>query len=480
MIKYNSGTGKKMLAAGYICLLAFSMTIQQCDQSNSDDKIMAESARPNIILIMVDDLGYAELGSYGQETIKTPYLDQMAKEGLRFTDFYAGSTVCAPSRDAIMTGRHTGNTHVRGNFAPDYLEGGTADLPLPDDTKTIGNYMQEGGYHTAKIGKWGLGETPHSVHGFDYTFGYHSQLAAHDYYPPYLWEKEERYPLAGNEDDGQEIYAHDLLTDKALEYIEARGEDEQFFLYLPYTIPHGPFNPPNDAPYTEKDWPQEKKNIAAMITLLDRDMGRILQLLQERGMDEHTLVMFTSDNGPTDLANRHFNSSGPFRGIKRDLYEGGIRVPMIAWWPGMIDPGGVTDHISAAWDFLPTIMELAGLEPPEDIDGISMVPEFLGEEQPEHDFLYWENYNYNWNWNPDDEESLPRNWLDKQAVRYSNWKAVRNDIFQLENAPWELYDLDNDLGENHDLADDYPEVIRVIEEFCQVCCTTSPYYPYEK
>lgn len=459
-----------LISISCIVWLFFCMT----DLSGARQISQAESS-PNIILIMADDLGYTELGSYGQNIIRTPNLDRMAEEGIQFTDFYAGSTVCAPSRDALMTGRHTGHSFVRGNFNPEK----NFDLPLPDETYTIANYLKTAGYRTAMIGKWGLGRKPNTAHGFDYSFGYLSQLAAHDYYPPYVYENEEIYELSDNEGGEEQTYIQQVFAEKTLEYIETQQE-QPFFLYLPYTIPHGPFNPPDDAPYNEEDWPQQKKNIAAMISMLDRDVGRILELLREKGIAETTVVFFTSDNGPTGSADRYFNSSGPFRGIKRDLYEGGIRVPMIAWGPGILRQGVTSGHISAAWDVLPTILELAGMEPPGTTDGISFLPELVGDSQPKHDFLYWEFYDYNWNW-ANEENTRPRNWLESQAVRYGKWKAVKNNIYENgEEALFELYELERDPAEQHDIAADHPDILQKIEAYVSGCCTSSLYFPYKE
>lgn len=458
----------------WFCLSIISMAVLTfgCANKHSFSKSSSYNSKPNIILIMADDLGYGELGSYGQELVQTPHLDSMAEEGMRFTSFYSGSTVCAPSRNVLMTGRHTGHTLVRGNY---HTGEWPADLTLPDSTRTIAEYLKGVGYKTAMIGKWGLGDEPNKQ-GFDYSLAYLDQIDAHSYYPLHLWENEQKLPLEGNIDDKQGTYSHNVFVDKTLEYIRSYNSDEPFFMYLPYTIPHGRFEPPEDTPYTAKDWPQQQKNIAAMITRLDRDIGRILQLLEEKGIAGNTLVLFTSDNGPTGSANQFFNSNGPLRGIKRDLYEGGIRVPLIAWWPGTIHPGQTSDHVAAAWDLLPTFTELAGIELPAGIDGVSFVPELLGKEQPEHEFLYWEYYHYNWSWGREDHDGRPRNWLAGRAVRYGKWKAVTGDT----SVDWELYNLENDLGETYNVVSDHPEIIRKIKKHLATCCNTSPYFPYEE
>jgi len=455
--------------------------------------------RPNIILIMADDLGYAELGSYGQEILQTPNLDAMAEEGIRFTDFYAGVSICKPSRESLMTGMHTGNTFVKGNF----LSQSEGDFATPFDLigrNTIAEYVKDAGYRTAMTGKWGLGGAgsgsgPNS-RGFDYSLAYLSQMNAHNYFPPFLWENEKMIHLeenrlpeevndnmegaqrdnAGPSLETQRTYSHHLFADKALELIEKSGSDEPFFLYLPFTLPHGRFEIPDDSPWTEMQWSQTQKNIAAMISLLDRDVGRIMELLKEKGIDNNTVLLFTSDNGPTATANRFFDSNGPLRGIKGDLYEGGIRVPLIVWWPGVLEPG-VSTHVAAAWDLLPTIAEIAGVEyPADEIDGISFLPLLLGNEQPKHEFLYWELYTYNYRWG-NEENTRPRNWLEHRAVRYGKWKAVMPNIFTEQNAVMELYDLDNDIGETTDVSALHPKIVQKIEAFMISNYNTNPYFP---
>src|SRR5438132_2375488 len=358
--------------------------------------------QPNIIFILADDLGYGELGCYGQKRIRTPNLDRMANQGMRFTQCYAGSTVCAPSRCALMTGRHTGHCTVRGN----------ALVPLRPEDVTVAQSLKKSGYATALIGKWGLGEPgttglPNRK-GFDYFFGYLNQLHAHNYYPDYLWKNQDKFPLEGNVvKDGvasqRAQYSHDLLTREALQVVK-QHRDAPFFLYLAYTIPHANnergqvegngMEVPSDAPYTNQPWPQVEKNHAAMITRLDADIGKLLALLKELGLDGNTVVFFSSDNGPHKEGGHNpkfFRSGGPLRGTKRDLYEGGIRVPMIVRWPGKIRAGAVSKQVWAFWDFLPTALELAGRESPPGIDGISQVATLLGKgEQKQHDFLYWE------------------------------------------------------------------------------------------
>ena len=425
-----------------------------------------ERTPPNILFIMADDLGYGDLGCYGQKRIQTPNIDRMAAQGMRFTQHYSGSTVCAPSRCSLMTGLHTGHAAVRDN------DGGYGAGPLGPSDITVAEVLKQAGYDTALIGKWDLagpqGTGVPSRHGFDYSFGYQHSSRAHNYYPDYLWRDEEKVPLEGNQNGRGTQYTHDLFTEEAVAYIE-QERSRPFFLYLACTIPHAELAAPDDSlkPYLGK-FPEEtfrktaswqwkpgrysaqespKAAFAGMISRMDRDMGRLLTTLEERSLDRHTLVIFTSDNGAHQEGGAcpdFFGSSGPLRGLKRDLYEGGIRVPFIAWWPGKIEPGTTTDHISAFWDFLPTCAELAGAPVPEASDGLSMVPTLLGRPggQEQHEFLYWE-------------------FKEKQAVRMGDWKGVRP---KGEDGGLELYDLKRDIGEQQDLSRQHPEIIARIEK----------------
>ncbi len=434
----------------------FLLLALACAVCSAGCREAAPERPPNIIFILADDLGYGDLGSYGQQKIQTPHLDRMAAEGIRFTDHYAGSTVCAPSRCVLMTGLHTGHCRVRGNGV----------VPLEPEDVTVAEVLKDGGYTTGLIGKWGLGEAESTgvpnAQGFDYFFGYLNQIRAHNFYPDYLWRNDEQVPLDNVVEIVQEGYAkgigsyatekvqysHDLFTEEALAFVE-RNKDQPFFLYLAYTIPHANnesrwagehgMEVPDYGAYENEDWTDAHKGMAAMVSRMDADVGRLLDLLQTLGLDEHTLVLFTSDNGPHKEGGRDpkfFESSGPLRGIKRDLYDGGIRVPMIARWPGTIAPGGTTDHPSAFWDFLPTAAEAADLTPPE-TDGLSFLPTLQGREQPTHEYLYWEFH----------EGNAP-----KQAVRKNHYKAV----YFWETDHTELYDLSADAGETRDLAAGHP------------------------
>jgi arylsulfatase A-like enzyme len=424
------------------------------------------AARPNIIYIMADDLGYGDVGCFGQKSIKTPNIDNLAADGMRFTDHYAGSTVCAPSRCSLMTGLHTGHAYIRGNGEVKPM----GQRPLLKDTVTVATLMKQAGYATGLIGKWGLGgpdsEGTPNRQGFDYFFGYLCQRHAHNSYPEYLFRNEERVPLAGNvlpepkRADGAGVaekkaqHSNDLFTREALTFIE-KNWNRPFFLYLPYTIPHANneagnkgMEVPTDAPYSDEGWPQQSKNHAAMITRLDRDIGTLMAQLDWLGIADNTLVIFTSDNGPHHEGGadpEFFDSNGPLRGIKRDLYEGGIRVPLIARWPGKIEKGTVTDHVSAFWDFMPTAAEVAGVKTPDAIDGISYLPVLLGKQQTEHEFMYWEFH-------------------EEQAVRMGKWKGVR-----LLGEPLELYDLSKDIGEAKNVADKHPDIVKKIER-CRPPC----------
>ncbi len=406
----------------------------------------AQERKPNIIFILADDLGYGDLGCYGQQVIQTPRLDQMAREGMRFTDAYAGSTVCAPSRCCLMTGKDTGRAYVRGN----------ARVPLAVEEKTVGECFKEAGYRTGIVGKWGLAEPDTcglpNRRGFDYWFGYLNQRRAHNYYPDYLWENEQQYWLDGNMGGGQEQYSHTLMTEKGLDFIRDNQADP-FFLYMAYTLPHANnelgaetgdgMQIPDWGPYVARDWPSPQKGHAAMITLLDRDCGRIMDLLAELGLDRDTLVIFTSDNGPHKEGGADpafFSSWGPLRGYKRDLYEGGIREPMIARWPGRIQPGTESNLPWAFWDFMPTAGELAGFDSPEGIDGHSIAPALFGGDAPEHEFMYWEFQ----------QREL------KQAVRRGNMKAIREGMTR----PIEVYDLQEDIGEKRDLSADNQDFVK--------------------
>ncbi len=435
--------------------------------------------RPNILLIVADDLGYGDLGAYGQKVIQTPVLDQLAAEGLRFTDHYAGSTVCAPSRSALFTGLHTGHTPVRGNRRVDPM----SQHPLPAESVTIAEVLKQAGYATGVIGKWGLGATGNAGEpgrqGVDEFFGFLSQTHAHNYYPEFLFSNNTRVPLRNvlpepRSETGtgyattREQYAPDLMRERALAFLD-RHRTRPFFLAYTTTLPHANNEAKSDGMevpdygiYATRDWPAPQKGHAAMITRLDRDVGELLARLTSLGLARDTLVLFTSDNGPHREGGNNpdfHDSNGPLRGIKRDLYEGGIRVPLIARWPGRIAPGCVTRQPVAFWDYLPTFAELAGTPAPAGVDGISFLPTLLGTGTPRTpEFFYWEFH---------------EGQTSSQAVRTGNWKAVR----PAPGRPLELYDLASDLGETTNVAAAHPDVVARIDAYLRTARTDSEFWP---
>ncbi len=426
--------------------------------------------RPNIIFIMADDLGYGDLGCYGQKEIQTPHIDQLAREGMRFTQCYAGSTVCAPTRCSLMTGLHTGHARIRGNSG---FEGPNRDrvlVSLRNEDVTVAEVLKAAGYATGVTGKWGLGqpgtEGVPNRQGFDEWLGYLDQRHAHGFYPEYVWRNEEMHSLDGNLGGHQRDWIHDRFTEFSLDFIR-QHRDQPFFLYVAYTIPHGRYEIPSDAPYTDRDWPQDVKNYAAMVTRMDHDVGRMMSLLKELDIDENTIVFFTSDNGAeiyyfrqTDLIPEYesiLKSPGPLCGWKRDLTDGGVRVPMIARWPERIPADRTSDHVWAFWDFLPTAAELAGVEVRSGTDGVSVLPTLLGKRQDEHAFLYWEFHERGF----------------QQAVRHEDFKAIR----LAQGEPLELYRVTEDLKEERDIAAQHPEVVKRIEDYLKAARAPSPYWP---
>lgn len=496
---------KITLSTALLLVLAFFSCKQQ-------EKTSAENTveKPNIIYIYADDLGYGETEPYGQEKIKTPHLDKMASEGMTFTQHYSSAPVCAPARSALLTGLHTGHSYVRGNREFGEFKFNDEDEqgqePLPPGTVTLGTVLQDAGYTTGIIGKWGLGMTGNSGHpnkqGFDYFYGYLDQKQAHNYYPTHLWENTEWDSLNNpfiyvhnpnkkknkitkeaieafeksdlkpgdegffNAYKGDE-YAVDPMTANAQKFIR-QNKDSAFFLYLPYTIPHVSLQVPDSAlqqylgkfeeepylgqqGYTPHQFP--KSAYAAMITYLDSQVGKIFAQLEELGLDKNTVVMFSSDNGPTfngGVDADFFNSTGGLRGLKMDVYEGGIRIPMIAWWPEKIKAGSTTDLISAQYDVMATLSALAGVKAPEKTDGISFSPTLLGneDEQKEHEFLYFEY--------PEKRGQL--------AIRMGKWKGVKLDLVPKPDNPWQLYNLEEDPYETNNVAKDHPDVITQLDE----------------
>jgi len=410
--------------------------------------------KPNIVHFIIDELGYFELSCMGHKELRTPNVDRMAAEGIRFTQLLAGASVCAPTRATLMTGKHSGHTSVRSN-------GGWE--PLRAGEPTVASMLKKAGYATGGFGKWGVGARGTSgvpeTHGFDVFFGYYDQVHAHTYYPSYLIRNSQEVPLEGNPGSYLEgkTFSQYLIHDEAKKFLRA-NKDRPFFLYLPYTPPHGRWGFPDDdpalAPYKDKPWSRDAKVYAAMVNLIDREVGEILALLDELGLDENTIVLFSGDNGGheyfADKQHPH-GLFGPnvdpatgkrrFRGGKGWLYEGGLRVPFIARWPGRIKPGRVSDHLGYFPDLMPTFAELAGATCPADTDGISIVPELLGDgTQRKHEYLYWED-------------------CGQLAVREGTWHAVRTRSRRGRKGKWELYDLATDLAETTDLAAKHPDVL---------------------
>lgn len=436
--------------------------------------------KPNIVVILADDLGYGDVGCYGQERIKTPNLDRMAAEGMRFTQAYAGGTVCAPSRCALMTGLHVGHARIRGNM--NALLPGAA---LIDEDVTVAEVLKDAGYATAVIGKWGLGETAKNTEGlpgrqgFDYFFGYLKHGHAHNYYTDYLWRNETKVTLPnviskdpahkGNVASKKVEYSHDLLAEEGLKVVREH-RDQPFFLYWAFTIPHANdeaghegMEVPGYGEYGGLDWPEPQKGHAAMITRMDRDIGRMLELLKELGLDENTLVIFSSDNGPHQEGGNDpdfNNSNGPLRGYKGNLTEGGIRVPFIARWPGRIKAGVTSDATVYFPDIMPTFAALAGSEAAADVDGIDFSPTLFGSQQPELSdrFKYWE-------WN--------KNGLRVQAARRQQWKAIREP----HAGTIELYDLSTDIGETRNLSRSRPKVLAMFADYFSTARTESDDWP---
>lgn len=444
--------------------------------------LLPAAAKPNIIYILADDLGINDFGCYGQKIMKTPRIDQMAKEGMQFFNHYSGSTVCAPTRSCLMTGQHTGRTRIRGN----------AKAHLKPEDITVAEVLKKAGYTTGCVGKWGLGEAGSpgipNKQGFDFFFGYLNQSRAHRFYPDYIWrnEKKELYP---DNPTKRETYIHDSFTSEGLNWIEEQSQKEKpFFLYMAYTLSHVDLDVPEDSmePYLKtikekgpyknpgfpgkgyRNHPTPRACFAGMTSRLDRDVGKIIDLVDKLGLSENTIIMFSSDNGPTPAGGadpEFFNGNGIYKGIKRDLYEGGIRAPFIVRWPGKIKAGSRSDHVSAHWDLMATAAELAGTKPASDHTGISFLPSLLGEgEQKKHDYLYWEFYERG----------------GKQAIRKDNLKAVRlNRAKAGATGPWEVYDLSSDPGEATNLAKDRPEFQKMFNEIAAHAATDSELFQWK-
>ena len=421
--------------------------------------------KPNIVFILADDLGFGDLGCYGQKEIRTPNIDQLAASGVRFTQAYAGATVCAPSRCCLMTGKHTGHATVRGNMKP--------EPGLDPRESTLPELLKKAGYRTALFGKWGLGgprtgSIP-NLRGFDEFYGFLDQQHAHNSFPEDLWNNQDQAFLTPNWFGRRKVFVEDLFTEKATGFLQ-RPHPDPFFLYLAFTSPHADnergaaypngIDVPSNSPYESRDWPDVEQSFAALVTRLDRDVGTVMSSLKQAGLDRNTLVIFTSDNGPHKEGNHDpefFQSRGPLRGIKRDLYEGGIRVPFISNWSGRISAGRTSDQPLAFWDMLPTFCELASVPVPDNLDGESMLKPILGGDAIPHRPFYWEFHENGF----------------KQALRWDDWKAVRNRA----NGPVELYDLKADLAEQHNVAATHADQIRKAEQLFKGLRTDSRTFP---
>lgn len=476
---------KNYLLITVISLLTFS----SCQTKSTETAEAGEGQRPNIIYILADDLGYGDVGYNGQQKFSTPNIDKLATQGIVFTQHYSGSTVCAPSRSALLTGQHTGHTAVRGNkeIQPE------GQYPISDSVYMLTEMLKEANYVTSIFGKWGLGypgsEGDPNYQGVDEFFGYNCQRLAHHYYPYYLWHNQEKMMLSGNEGTNENDYAPAIIHNEALKFIE-QHKDTSFFMFYASPIPHaelllpqenidvfkGKYLPENAYQGTDsgefyRKGPYGSQSdthaaFVAMVTLLDKQVGEIVAKLEELGIANNTIIIFTSDNGPHQEGGAdpdYFDSNGIYKGYKRDLYEGGIHVPMIAKWAGKIKPGTSTDHISAFWDVMPTIAELLDKEIPENVDGISFLPTLLGKEiQKQHEYLYWEFHEKG----------------GRIAVRKDNWKGVKYHVLEQPEKTIELYDLNQDPGETKNLATEYPEIVEDLTQIMKEARTESPVFQF--
>ncbi len=435
----------------------------------------ADLGQPNVIYIMVDDLGIGDLGCYGQKQIKTPSINALAQSGMKFMHHYSGSTVSAPSRCILMTGKHAGHSYIRGNKGIVGEDGRRYDSDMIASEVTVAEIFKTKDYTTACVGKWGLGSPNGEGHpnaqGFDYFFGYLGQANAHSYYPTQLFENRDVIMLNG------EVYTHDLIMEKALAFVD-QNADKPFFLYLTPTIPHADLDVPDlmdyDGKFFETPSPksgykhQEKPRatFAAMVSRMDRDVQRMVDLLEKKGIAENTIVIFTSDNG-THREGGHdpeyFDSNGPFRGSKRDLYDGGIRTPFIVKWPAQITPGTASFHQSAFWDFLPTVCDLIGADEPKDTDGISYLPTLLSQgKQKTHDYLYFEFHEGG----------------GKQAVVQENWKLIRLNVNTPKKTKLELYNTNSDPGEMANVVAQYPKKAAELLKIMNGARTVNPLFKF--
>ena len=472
-----------------ILLICISFVTCKETQKEVESKSTEEEKKPNIIYILADDLGYGDVGYLGQQKFETPNIDKLAADGMVFTQHYSGATVCAPSRSALLTGMHTGHTVIRGNkeIRPE------GQHPMPADTYTMAEMLQEAGYKTSVYGKWGLGfpgsEGDPNFQGFDEFYGYNCQRIAHNYFPYSLWHNQEKIVLEGNEGKGQEVYAPDLIHDKALQFID-ENKDQPFFMFYASPLPHAELLLPEVylEKYKGKLLPEKKHNgvddgptyknggygsqeyphaaFAAMVDRLDSQVGDIIDKLESLDLADNTIIVFTSDNGPHREGGadpNYFDSNGIYKGYKRDLYEGGIHVPMIAKWPAKIKAGSSNDHISAFWDVMPTLAEVTGRNIEKNIDGISFLPTLLGKNnQVKHDYLYWEFHEKG----------------GRQALRKGKWKAVKYDVLKQPNKRIELYNLDLDPEEQFNVADKHPDLVAEFTKLLQEARTPSDIFTF--
>lgn len=449
---------------------------------------MAQQKKPNIVFILADDLGYGDLGAYGQQKIKTPNIDGMARNGMRFTSFYAGTSVCAPSRSSLITGQHTGHTYVRGNkeIEPEGQE------PLADTVQSMATLLQQAGYVTGAFGKWGLGMVGTTGapdrKGFDKFYGYNCQRQSHRYYPTHLWDNDKKVILEGNDLTKKVHYAPELIQQQALAFID-ENKNKPFFLFIPVVLPHAELQGPEDEWYKMYDGKFEETphkgngygpgatiagyasvekphaTYAGMVSRMDAYVGQVIAKLTELQLIDNTIIIFTSDNGAHTEGGADpafFNSNGGLRGTKRDLYEGGIKTPFIVQWKGTVKPGSTSAHIGAFWDVMPTFVDITGAPAPRFTDGISFLPALKGKgRQPKHDYLYWEFHEGG----------------GRQAVRMGKWKGIKLQVKKDPNAPIALYDLEKDPAEKNDIAAQHPDIVRKIGEKINEAHVESPVFP---
>ena len=472
-----------------ISIIVLVFFVFSCKNTLKQEVSKEEKPLPNIVYILADDLGYGDVSYLGQNKFETPNIDKLAAQGMVFTQHYSGSTVCAPSRSALMTGQHTGHTPIRGNKEA-RPEG---QYPMPSESYTVAELLKDNGYTTGVFGKWGLGfpgsEGDANNQGFDEFYGYNCQRLAHNYYPYHLWHNQEKIVLEGNQGTEENQYAPTLMHNEALKFMETNKE-KPFFMFYASALPHAELLLPQEnidefkgKLLPEKNYKgvdsgekykaggygsQENSHaaFAAMITLLDRQVGELNDKLEELGITDNTMVIFTSDNGPHQEGGAdpaYFNSNGPFRGVKRDLYEGGIHVPMVVKWPGKIKVGSSTNHISAFWDFMPTVAEIVGASELKNTDGISFLPSLLENgNQKKHEYLYWEFHEKG----------------GRIAVRKDNWKAVRYNVLKNPNRKVELYDLAKDPSEEQNIAEEFPAVVKELAQIMMDARTPSEVYKF--